>query len=493
MRRCNVEIEHKYNNKVVAKHVFDDTKPLSVIGSSRNADIRLLGEGIDGVHAYIEKDEKGWRLIDAGSNQGIWLQKNPVESVDINEPCTVRIGSHELSFRPIEFERNLFDSAQKEIPEGAKYLHQIVIHRNGHLVSTHTVGEGENFEFPYTLETKILTPPRKKEYVETEVGAYTVGQRLVPAEIIQHEYKSPMDYLSSPEAKIASFGLAGIVFVILLMMLAMPNLNEAELEAPELKKNQFTKMIYDADLIKKKRTEARKRQKQFAKAPSGPKNGKAVGAPPSKGGTPKVVSKLKMKGLQAMLGKISARASKNAIKIQGQGSAPRAGVGRAQASGPATGSLDGVKTAAGTGGPSYKVASVGTIGAGGGRGLAGIGGLAAGGVGSASVGILDEETEIEGGLDKDVIARVIESHLGEIRYCYERQLAAQPDIYGKVTVRFTINAGGAVATQRVGSTSLRSAVVEGCILRRVASWQFPEPKGGTTVLVTYPFLFKSTQ
>lgn len=118
--------------------------------------------------------------------------------------------------------------------------------------------------------------------------------------------------------------------------------------------------------------------------------------------------------------------------------------------------------------------------------------MASGGVGSASVGILDEESEIEGGLDKDVIARVINSQLGEIRYCYERQLAAEPDIYGKVVVRFSIDAGGTVNTQRVGLTTLRSAIVEGCILRRVASWKFPKPRGGTTVLVTYPFLFKST-
>src|SRR5690606_20741908 len=144
----------------------------------------------------------------------------------------------------------------------------------------------------------------------------------------------------------------------------------------------------------------------------------------------------------------------------------------------------------GNNGDTVKIGGVGTIGkGGGGKGnLSGVGGLAAGGVGSASVGILEEETEIEGGLDKDVIARVIQSQLGEIRYCYERQLSAEPDIYGKVLVRFTIDANGSVSAQKVGVTTLRSAMVEGCILRRVANWKFPKPKGGTTVLVTYPFL-----
>ena len=106
---------------------------------------------------------------------------------------------------------------------------------------------------------------------------------------------------------------------------------------------------------------------------------------------------------------------------------------------------------------------------------------------------LEEETEIDGGLDKEAIARVIRSQLGQIRYCYERQLSASPELYGKILVKFTIGAAGSVVAQAIGNTSLNNAMVEGCILRRVAGWQFPTPKGGTNVLVTYPFLFKSTR
>jgi outer membrane biosynthesis protein TonB len=95
-------------------------------------------------------------------------------------------------------------------------------------------------------------------------------------------------------------------------------------------------------------------------------------------------------------------------------------------------------------------------------------------------------------LDKEVIARVIRSNLGQIRYCYERQLSANPDIYGKVKVVFTIGSGGGVTTQKIGNTTLKNAMVEGCMLRRIAGWKFPIPEGGTSVLVSYPFLFKST-
>src|SRR5690606_29254801 len=107
-------------------------------------------------------------------------------------------------------------------------------------------------------------------------------------------------------------------------------------------------------------------------------------------------------------------------------------------------------------------------------------------VGNSSVGIIEEETEIQGGLDREVIARVIQSQLGQIRYCYERQLSARPDMYGKVLVRFTIGADGSVVTQNIGTSTLNNAMVEGCMLRRVAAWRFPQPQGGTSVLVTYP-------
>ena len=122
----------------------------------------------------------------------------------------------------------------------------------------------------------------------------------------------------------------------------------------------------------------------------------------------------------------------------------------------------------------------------------GMGGLAAGGTGSGGVGLIEEEGEITGGLDREIIAQYIKSKLGQILYCYERQLSAKPDLFGKVAVKFTIGPSGQVEQQLIGDTTLKNATVEGCILNRVAAWKFPAPQGGTRVLVTYPFLFKST-
>jgi hypothetical protein len=39
---------------------------------------------------------------------------------------------------------------------------------------------------------------------------------------------------------------------------------------------------------------------------------------------------------------------------------------------------------------------------------------------------------------------------------------------------------------------MHDSTVESCINARVKSWQFPKPKGGGIVVVTYPFLFKQS-
>ncbi|MFN9067913.1 MAG: AgmX/PglI C-terminal domain-containing protein, partial [Bdellovibrionales bacterium] len=136
--------------------------------------------------------------------------------------------------------------------------------------------------------------------------------------------------------------------------------------------------------------------------------------------------------------------------------------------------------------------SVSTAGKAGGNSLAGLGGLKAGRTGEGGVGLIEDEGEVSGGLDRDIIAEYIKRQIGHILACYERQLSAKKDLGGKVSVKFTIGGTGSVETQNITESTMKDATVEGCILNRVAKWNFPAPNGGTKVIVTYPFLFKST-
>ena len=110
--------------------------------------------------------------------------------------------------------------------------------------------------------------------------------------------------------------------------------------------------------------------------------------------------------------------------------------------------------------------------------------------GSATTPILiPRRPTIEGGLDREIIQRVVREHRREIRSCYESVLQRSPDLEGRVTINWVISPDGAVAAAQVGNSTLNSEEVESCMVRRVRQWRFPEPRGGGTVRVNFPFDF----
>lgn len=144
-------------------------------------------------------------------------------------------------------------------------------------------------------------------------------------------------------------------------------------------------------------------------------------------------------------------------------------------------------TGKGAGGTALGIGGLGTQGTG--RGTGGSGGIDLGGRGKSITKVIPGKTTVVGGLDKDVIAKVIRRHQGEIKYCYESELNKDPSLAGKVAVAFVIDPTGAVSDASVAETTLNNAAAERCMLSRIRRWKFPEPKGGGVVSVTYPWLF----
>ncbi len=144
-------------------------------------------------------------------------------------------------------------------------------------------------------------------------------------------------------------------------------------------------------------------------------------------------------------------------------------------------------TGPGGGGTGLGLGGLGTKG--GGRGAGGHG-LDLGGRGKEVTRVIPGKTTVIGGLDRDVIARVIRRHQNEIKFCYEQELNKDPNLSGKVAVMFTIDPAGAVSDASVSETSLNNATTESCMLSRIRRWKFPEPKGGGVVTVTFPWIFK---
>ena len=135
------------------------------------------------------------------------------------------------------------------------------------------------------------------------------------------------------------------------------------------------------------------------------------------------------------------------------------------------------------------IGSVGTKGVAGGQGSYGTG-MTLGGKKSADIAIAASDPEITGSIDRELIRRVVRSHLDQLRYCYDVQLTKNPKLSGKVAVKWVVTEQGTVSSSVVVQTTTGNSELDACVAGRVLTWVFPKPKGGGVAVVTYPFIFK---
>ena len=88
----------------------------------------------------------------------------------------------------------------------------------------------------------------------------------------------------------------------------------------------------------------------------------------------------------------------------------------------------------------------------------------------------------------EVIQRPVRRRIGCIRRCYERGLVRDPNLSGRVAVRFVIATTGRVANVEIDQTEIHDPEVLSCIQLEVGELVFPAPEGGI-VTVVYPFTF----
>jgi hypothetical protein len=106
--------------------------------------------------------------------------------------------------------------------------------------------------------------------------------------------------------------------------------------------------------------------------------------------------------------------------------------------------------------------------------------------------IRSAQIDLNGSLSKEVIRRIIARHTNEVRFCYESQLLTQPDLQGRVAIKFVIAPTGAVMTAVIAESDLGNRKLESCIADSVRRMDFPAPEGGGVVIVTYPFVLSMT-
>lgn len=95
---------------------------------------------------------------------------------------------------------------------------------------------------------------------------------------------------------------------------------------------------------------------------------------------------------------------------------------------------------------------------------------------------------VTGRLPPEVIQRIVRQNFGRFRLCYEQGLTQNPNLEGRVTTRFTINASGEVAGAQNGGSDIPDASVVSCVVNAMSGLSFPQPEGGS-VVVAYPIMF----
>lgn len=94
-----------------------------------------------------------------------------------------------------------------------------------------------------------------------------------------------------------------------------------------------------------------------------------------------------------------------------------------------------------------------------------------------------------GQLPAEVIQRVVRQNFGRYRFCYEQGLRQNPNLGGRVAVRFVIGRDGSVSQVSNGGSDLPDQNVVSCIVRSFYGLSFPAPESGI-VTVTYPILLQ---
>lgn len=492
MAHPEIFLEHRGQGKSVRRRRVTSRTPLYVIGSSKDADLRILDQSIAGCQAVLQYRDSNWYIRNVTvDGPELRLNNEPVVEAKLTAESDIQIGTHRIRLFSPERSEGLFRQAEGET---GPLTHQLVVvlDSRGRVIRTRVLAKTES----YKSAEGTFVAPTGAEWVETQAGSRVIRQRLITA----REAAAAEGMHVDSEMKKPFF----MAFMLLLLLvggvLVMP---KAPVEKPEMALDQKSiDMIFNAEAIKKKRQESQKVTQTAKLRAGGSSNASAANnqqtAQPDQSVSPvksakatAALTSIRNAGLSNLVGKIAKRANKNGLMVAAQGvSADVKGSGRAFFSnGTAT---TGGGGAAAVAGDTFRLGGIATKGKGGGAtGVRDGTALAGGTVGTGDVAMVDEETVIEGGLDRDVIADVIRRNLGQIRYCYERQLSSNPDLYGKLLVRFTIDAGGGVMEPKIDTSTLKSSLVEGCVLRRMAGWKFPLPKGGTQVRVSYPFLFKA--
>ncbi len=143
-----------------------------------------------------------------------------------------------------------------------------------------------------------------------------------------------------------------------------------------------------------------------------------------------------------------------------------------------------------TGEGTIGLGNIGLIGKGGGGSGAGYGtgiGTGFGGRGARVPRVRQAKAQVLGSIDRQIVRRIVRAHIHEVRHCYNLGLAKDPNLKGRLQIKFVLKDDGLVSMVEV-DVSMGNEEVDLCVAEAVKSWRFP--KGCGNSIVTYPFVLE---
>lgn len=155
--------------------------------------------------------------------------------------------------------------------------------------------------------------------------------------------------------------------------------------------------------------------------------------------------------------------------------------------------LSGIGEGGGGRGEGQGLGSIGTIGHGAGTGTGQGFGSGHGRLGGAHrtrpPTVRAGAASVSGALPPEVVTRIVRQNFGRFRLCYENGLKNNPNLQGRVSVRFVIRADGEVMNVGNGGSDMPDGNVVTCVVRAFHALSFPEPENKQFVTVVYPIMF----
>jgi hypothetical protein len=121
-----------------------------------------------------------------------------------------------------------------------------------------------------------------------------------------------------------------------------------------------------------------------------------------------------------------------------------------------------------------------------------IGGGAARGVSGPKVTVKPKVTAGSGSVDavsgdENEVRATIRQYLGQLKYCYESLAKADPNLQGRIEIRWAVAAGKVVGSPYVVANTTDSGVLAECVVKKIRRWDFPLDVEGD---MSFPFVFQ---